>query len=263
MRNRKPGASHMDKNLENRIATALTLTDDEATSNAIGAAIAECEAAIANAEQVAALTRERALDPLTRDAGVERAHMAEASFTVERLRAALPKLQARLEAVQRIEQKAAWVKDYDEIATKVDACAEEMKATYCAFAPKMIAILIRARELDKEVRRVRDAKPPLPTGEPDDGRDLHAVELVARGFSGVTLSLDRDLKLPEFWDHEKLAWPPYEHPFGAHVADAVLAMVTRMPPPGSDAEYALRRQRHAEQTEQLKAYYARQAKGAA
>jgi hypothetical protein len=124
---------------------------------------------------------------------------------------------------------------------------------------------LQAREPNEIVRHVRAAKPPPECGEPADGRDLYEVELVARGYSDgqYGLSLDRDLVLPAFDKPQERAWPPHEVPLAVKVAESMLAAVQRMPLPGSEWEHEIRKQRAAEQTAQLQAYYERQRKGAA
>jgi hypothetical protein len=77
--------------LEQRIASAL--------SNDTGAAELECliadtEAAFAATTEAATLARERALDPQVIDPAA-RAELTDVGFTLERLEAALPQLQAR------------------------------------------------------------------------------------------------------------------------------------------------------------------------
>src|SRR5262245_51539796 len=165
-----------DATLEQRIAAALS--DSDITAAALGKLIVETEAAITAADKDAEQARVRALDPaLSPDPKVARAEMEDAAFTRDRLRTVLPRLEQRHAKVQRAEEKARWVADYDAVSARVEALAEELRDTYPPFAAKMTDILTRARALDAEVRRVRDGKPSLECGEPDDGRRLYEVEL--------------------------------------------------------------------------------------
>src|SRR5262249_17454986 len=137
---------------------------------------------------------------------------------------------------------------------------EELRSAYTEFAPKIVDILTRARELDAEVRRVRSAKPFLETGEPPDGRDLYETELVARGYTHLGqhgLSLDRDLVLPDFVTPSQKIWPPYEVPLSVRAAESMQAMFQRMPRPGSQEEYDARVKAAREQAEQQAEHYER------
>jgi hypothetical protein len=95
-----------------------------------------------------------------------------------------------------------------------------------------VDILARARALNEEVKRVRNAKPPPECGEPHDGRYLHEVELTARGYSDLGqhgLWLDRELVLPDFSNPSKRAWPPYEVPLAAQVAESIQRNIRASP----------------------------------
>jgi hypothetical protein len=212
-----------DEPLEARIASVLSDTD--VTSAALADLVIETEAAITAAHKAAEEARVRALDPvLSPDPKAARAAMEDAAFTRDRLRTLLPRLQRRYDKVKRREVKTAWDKQYDALAPRVGALAEELKAHYCKFVPKIADILARARELNQEVRRVRDTKPYPESGQGDDGRHLYEVELVARGYSDLGqqgLSLDRDLVLPDFAEPSKRVWPPHEVPWNVRYIESL------------------------------------------
>jgi hypothetical protein len=211
------------ENLERRIAAALA--DDAITSTALSELLQETDAAIIAADATAEKERAKALDPaLSPDLKGARQAMEDAAFAADRLRTLLPRLQKRCAQVQRAEVKSHWVAQYDELAPRVTALAEELKAIYTDFVPKIVDVLTRARKLNTELRRVRSAKPYPETGEALDGRDLYEVELVARSittFGLNDLSLDKHLVLPDFERPSQKAWPPYEVPFAVQVALAM------------------------------------------
>jgi hypothetical protein len=147
-----------DTSLEQRIVAAFS--DDAITSVALSELVVETEAAITAADEAAEAERAKALDPaLSPDRKAARAAMEDAEFARDRLRTLLPRLQQHHARVARAEVKAAWVQDYDRVSAQCDALAEELKSVYCEFAPKLVDILTRSRQLNAEIRRVRSAKP--------------------------------------------------------------------------------------------------------
>src|SRR5262249_46804121 len=139
--------------LEARIGSALS--DSEITSTTLAELIVETGAAIIAGDKDAEQARVRALDPtLSPDPKAARAAMEDAAFVRDRLCTVMPRLEQRHAKAQRAEEKARWVAQYDALVPRVDALAEELRDTYCQFAPKMVDILTRARVLDAEVRRV-------------------------------------------------------------------------------------------------------------
>jgi len=246
--------------LEARIASALS--DSEVTSVALAELIVETEAAITAADNDAEQARVRALDPtLSLDKKVARAEMEDLAFACSRLRTVLPRLEKRHAKVQRPEEKARWVAQYDALVPRVDALAEELRDTYCEFAPKMADILSRARVLDAEIRRVRSSKPYPECGEPDDELHLYEVELTARGYINLGphgLSLDRDLVLPDFVTPSQKIWPPYEVPLAVQMAQNVQRIFAAMPLPGSPEYWEARRNAAREQVEQVARQFERQ-----
>jgi hypothetical protein len=125
--------------LEQRIADALC---SEMPSAKVEALIGEAEASVAAAEEAAAEARARALDPTVLDPSA-RIAAADAEFTRDRLRAALPKLRTRLAKLQRAEAYARWVVDYDRVRPLRDALAEELRALYPDFVARLTDLLRR------------------------------------------------------------------------------------------------------------------------
>jgi hypothetical protein len=174
--------------------------------------VQETEAAAIAVGEAAARARTRALDPGTADPSEAKSEMIDAEFRRDRLNAALPRLQQRYTKVLQAEAKARWVEQYDSVGARVKELAEELRAAY-EFVPRLVDVLTRARELDQEVRRVRESKP---IDDVYDGLPrLLEVELTARNVAAIgdrVLSLDRDLVLPNWSDPTQKAWPPFELP---------------------------------------------------
>jgi hypothetical protein len=96
-------ATAMSAILEQQIASALS---SDTTSDVIAHLITEVETAIIAADKAAEAERDKALDPLASPDPVKaRAAMEDATFTRDRLRTVLPRLQQRFSEVKaRIEE---------------------------------------------------------------------------------------------------------------------------------------------------------------
>ena len=201
----------MSATLEQRIAAALA--DNNIDSSALATLIAETEAATADADKAAIQAREQALDPITSpDPTKARAAMEAAAFTRDRLRTVLPRLQQHFKEVSSQEEYTRWVAGYEAIKIKRDAAAAELRTIYPEFASKLVDLLLRIEVVDREVERVRSAKPFDAKKANGDGRWLLETELTARGldhFSTYDLKIMKDIKLPSFSEPTKLAWPPH------------------------------------------------------
>jgi hypothetical protein len=197
--------------LEQKIASALA--DDSITSTALDELITEVETAIVAADKDAEAEREKALNPLASpDAAKAHEAMQMVEFNRDRLRTVLPRLQQRFSEVRSKEEYVRWVMDHEQVRAKRDAAAEELKVIYPEFEAKLVGLLLRIEEVDREVRRVNSAKPFDAKEANGDGRWLLETELVARGldhFRIHDLQIMRDLKLPQFEAGAQLAWPPH------------------------------------------------------
>src|ERR1035437_10087123 len=138
--------------------------------------------------------------------------MESAAFTRDRLRTVLPRLQQHFKEVSSQEEYTRWVAGYEQIKVKRDAVAAELRTLYPEFASKLVDLLSRIEVVDREVVRVRSAKPHDAKEANGDGRNLLETELTARGldhFSTYDLKIMKDIKLPSFSEPTKLAWPPH------------------------------------------------------
>jgi len=114
--------------LDQRIGTALA--SDTVKSADIAALVAEVEQALADAVKNAAKVREAALDPIeSPDVRKAQASVEMAQFGIERLRAVLPRLEAKLAEAQSAESYARWQADFDRVEALRDAAAERFRET--------------------------------------------------------------------------------------------------------------------------------------
>jgi hypothetical protein len=218
--------------LEKKITDAFA--DEAVTSTDLAALIKELEAAIATADAGAEAERANSLDPLASpDAKAAREALEAAEFARDRLRALLPRLQQRCQAIATQEQYDRWAGEFDRLLPRYDAAVAQLKTVCEEFEQKIIAALLEAQAVDVEACRLASVKPyDLPQAN-GDGRHLPKVELAARGLSGVApgCSLLTDLKLPKFNSINELAWPPPQPSMAAEVAQQVAAMTRH---PGAD-----------------------------
>ena len=220
----------MNITLEQSIAAALA--DNDIASSDLAALITEVEAAVTAADEAATEAREQALDPIASpDPNKARASMEAAAFTRDRLRTVLPRLRQRLKEVCSQEAYAHWVAQYEAIKIKRDAAAAELRTLYPEIVSKLVDLLSRIEVIDREVERVRSAKPFDAKEANGDGRNLLETELTARGLDHFTVhdqQIMKDLKLPDFEQPSKLSWPPPPPPIN------YANLVQVRPHPGGD-----------------------------
>src|ERR1035437_2924156 len=190
----------MSATLEQCVAKALA--DNDIASSDLAALITEVEAAVAAADEAAITAREQALDPITSpDPTKARAAMEAAAFTRDRLRTVLPRLQQHFKEVSSQEEYTRWVAGYEAIKIKRDAAAAELQAIYPDLCSKLVDLLLRIEVIDREVERVRSAKPFDAKEANGDNRWLVETELAARGLDHFGVHDHRilkDLRLPDF-----------------------------------------------------------------
>jgi hypothetical protein len=238
--------------LEQKIKSALT-TDK--SSDELAALIAEVEATIPTASDAAEQERIKAYDPTIVDAHKARQSLADAEFARERLQAALPALQQRLQELQAQEYSVQWHDNYAQVEADSHALAAELREVYPAVVNKLVDLLTRKKACDAEVGRINGS---APAGV---ALRLREVELVARDLKGFTRgepSITNELSLPDWDQPTKLVWPPPQVPLAVQVA----ASMIQRPHPG--ANWASEREERtaalrAEQ-ERVAAFYEAQAR---
>src|ERR1035437_8244321 len=207
----------MNTTLEQRIATVLS---SDTTSDVVAILITEVETAIVAADNAAEAEREKALDPIASpDAAKAHEAMQMVEFSRDRLHAALPQLQARLEQLQAEEYLTQWRSDYEKLKVKRDGLAEELRAIYPEFETKVADLFTRIAANDAELSRLHQARPA--------GIALHLLgaELVARDLERFTTrepSIAQELKLPTFAPGQRLAWPSPQPALAVMVAQSMV-----------------------------------------
>ncbi len=183
--------------LEQRIGDALK---DDITAAEIANLLVEVENALADAEQNAAATRKAAIDPIASpDPNKARALVEMSAFSLDRLKAALSRLQARYAERDAKEYAARWDADYAATLSKRDKLAAEYKQLYPKLESQIVDLLNRIAACDRDVSGINGR---APTGE---HRRIANVELHARGRDAPSIA--KTLQLPA-WDSANLAWPP-------------------------------------------------------
>jgi hypothetical protein len=190
----------MNTILEQRIATVLS---SDTASNVVETLISEVETAAAVADKAAEQARKRALDPTVIDATTRR-EAEDAAFTRDRLRAALPRLQERLQQVQAAEYAARWETDFEQVEGRRNELAQEYAAKYPRLVAHLVDLFERIEGIDKEVSRINGSAPSC------EHRRLRQVELVARGLDNFTRAdppITKAVHLADWTHSERLIWP--------------------------------------------------------
>jgi hypothetical protein len=204
--------------LESRIAAMLSAAD--AKSDAVAALIVEVEAAAQDADATATKTREETLDPtVIVDTVKAGAALATAELSRDRLRAALPRLQAR--------HKELVEADYAAVKARRNATARQLSERYPALVAELVALMADIAATDREVDCVNAAAPY------GDHPRLRGVEVTARGLDRLLhpdVSIMQELRLPTFTraaNEPVLAYP-------LPVTNLALQVLAAMPPDNFD-----------------------------
>ena len=120
-------------------------------------------------------------------------------------------LQRRLQELKAQEYSAQWHGNYAQIEGKCDELAAELREIYPAVQSKLVDLLTRMTACSAEVGRINGS---APAGV---ALRLPEVELVARNLEHFTRdepSITNELKLPDWDQPTKLAWPRPRTPLG-------------------------------------------------
>lgn len=206
----------MRDDLETRIVAALR---GDLSAARLAALQEQTEAAIARAEASAEAQRQRSLDPLcSPDPQQARRAMENAAFKCERLRALLPKLEARYEQVVADEERGHWKREYEVLKVKRDALADELAEVYPQVAAQLTDLFSRIAECDAKLTSLHLSRPA--------GVPLHLVsaELKARAFDTFNIanpSIATELRLPAWENSAAALWPPAQVPLAVLAASTV------------------------------------------
>jgi hypothetical protein len=204
----------MSAELEERIVAALTAENMPAEPTAL---VEETEAAISEAEAAAEAARKEMADLIASpDVCAARAKVELTEFVAERLRGLLPGLQNRCQETEAAEYLAKWRNDHEKLKAERDDLAAELCEVYPPALTAIVDVLARIADHERRVSTLEESRPPGVKGQ------LLGPELVARemqGFSRDQPSIACELKLPDWVQSNKLAWPPRSTPLAVLVAE--------------------------------------------
>jgi hypothetical protein len=161
-------------------------------------------------------------DPTIVDAQKARQSRADAEFVRDGLLAALPALQLRLQELQAREYSVQWHHEYAQTEAECHVLATELREVYRSMQSKLVDVLTRSKACDAEVSRTNGS---APAGV---SLRLREVELVARDLAGFTRgqpSTTDELRLPDWDQPAKLAWPPPRTPLAVLAVQGMAAAV--------------------------------------
>lgn len=141
--------------------------------------------------------------------------MQSAESTRDRLRNALPRLQARYQEAAAAEYLTRWRSQCQVVEAERDGLAAELRELYPDFVTKIAGLFTRIAANDAEITRLHQERPA------GVSLRLLGAELVARGledFTRDTPSIGKELKLPDFKHGDRMAWPPPRTPLAVLVA---------------------------------------------
>ena len=176
-------------------AVVAALGDAGTTSAQFYALASRVEAGIATSEQLAADTRAKAFDPeQSPSLEAARTALANAEFSVQRLRTLLPRLQLAAEKRRVAEEHANWVADYERLKVRVEAAADRF-AEYPELATRIVKLITENEACKFEISQLHGCSP---AGE---ARRLRTPEQIARNVPMDTPSILAELRLPDFSGH--------------------------------------------------------------
>jgi hypothetical protein len=211
--------------LEQRAVSALT-ADPPPSPAALLTLIGEVESGATAADAAAEQARQDYLDPIKcPSASAGRAKVEATEFVGSRLRSVLVRLEDRYREVEAAEAAAAWRTRYEALERERDQLAEEMARIYPASVNAIADVLSRAAELDRRLSALHGSRP---TGAAKGY--LLGVELTARQLDAFTRdqpSLTRELRLPDWVESCKLAYPAPTTPASVMIAETVSSVHDR------------------------------------
>lgn len=243
----------MKQHLEARVVAALK-GDNLPAARLLGL-LDETHSAIGQAELDAKTARRLALDVLASpDPQLARARSEDLAFRCERLRALLPRLEARYQHVLATEERNRWLEKHDTLKSKRDALAAELSTTYPEVTAKLADLFSRITANDVELGQLHAARP--------SGTPLHLIgaEQKARGvadFSPANPAIAKELRLPDWQDASRMIWPPPEVPFAVIATAAVAGVQRHVGPNWFEGKQERAATRRAE-SERVAAYYNKQ-----
>ncbi len=206
------------QNLEQQCVAALS-ADPPPTLDQMLTLVAELEAGIVEADTNAEVAAKKFLDPVeSPDIHAARDVAESAQARAARLLTLLPRLQGRAREIKSEEDRREWTIDFQLAAEKRNLLAKELAATYPRVVGQLVDLFNKLAANDAELSQLHGSRPSGAKGF------LRNAELTARGleaFSRDQPSLTRELRLPDWVESAKLAWPARAVPASVLLSEAV------------------------------------------
>jgi hypothetical protein len=220
----KPGEAEMSTpSLDHRVADALAA--DKHDAGTLAALIKEATSTLASIEAEQEHAAKQSLDPAVHDFAEQKQRADRAGLMASRLRNAMPRLQALLDAEVKAAKLAAWNADLDALKEIRDGVARKFRDRYAACASEIIGLFSVVADVDKQIEALNDR-----AYEAGGASRMRTTEATARGvdhINGNTRSIMDMVRLPMFGigsGEVPFAWPKPTTPIG-------LALMAAMPSP--------------------------------
>jgi hypothetical protein len=225
----KPGEAEVSTpSLDHRVADALAA--DKHDAGTLAALIKEATSTLASIEAEQEHAAKQSLDPAVHDFAEQKQRADRAGLMASRLRNAMPRLQALLDAEVKAAKLARWNDDLDALKKIRDQIATQFRERYSACAAEIIGMFAMVADVDRQVEALNDRAYSC------GGQSrMRSVEAAARGvdhIAGNTRSILDLVKLPMFGlgsGEVGYAWPKPVTPIG-------LSLMAAMAPPPPDPQ---------------------------
>ena len=207
----------MSKNemtIEERITHAMI---EETASAEVLVLLEQLEAAIEQHGRAAAAAHDSAMN-LTSDPDVAEKTWRSAELKRDRLKGALPRLEARYHALKEAEDLGVWRLKYFAVKNDAYAIAKQFNEQIPQLFGAIADLFQRMAEVDKSINALNSTAPPAAHER------LLSTELTARNIQGFggSKSVVATTVLPDLKDPNRAIWPPPQPNMAASMAQAFM-----------------------------------------
>jgi hypothetical protein len=206
------------KTIEQQVVAALTAEPPPPLDRLL-TLISDTESAIITATNEAQIAHEQFFDPVaTPDYHQARDRMELTQHTAERLRTLLPRIQQKAREAEHEADRQNWQARYEAAAVQRDSLAKELRDLYPKVESQLVSLFARIATNDAALSELHGSRPSGCKGV------LLGAELTARDlteFNRDQPSLTRELRLPEFVESCRLAYPAPTTPASVMIAETV------------------------------------------
>ena len=192
--------SKLPPTIEEQITNAMIT---ETSSAEVLTLLEKLEASIEQHDRAAAAAHDSAMK-LTSDPDESEKVWRSAELKRDRLKGALPRLEARYGALKDAEELGAWRLRYFAVKSDCTALAKEFHERIPKLFGEIVDLFERMGEVDRSINQINSTAP--------DGAHerLLSTELTARNRQGLggSKSIVATTQLPDLSDPNKLLWPP-------------------------------------------------------